>query len=116
MNEYHIDSGPNDMGNEASNENGCNNGNNGGCQQICNYDHDTSTTCSCRKGYELLSNGLNCLGKYIRTLALMAIELIYTIGISDISYIVRTRECINHNRFSVFAVKKTIEESGLGVL
>ena len=37
---------------------------NGGCDQICN-NAIGSYECSCRDGYELEFNGINCTGTYV---------------------------------------------------
>ena len=37
--------------------------NNGGCQQVCN-NIPGSLQCSCKPGYELDTDGINCRGKY----------------------------------------------------
>ena len=42
--------------------NECEDGNNGGCDHMCN-NYDGGFNCSCDNGYDLSKNGKDCIGK-----------------------------------------------------
>ena len=80
---------------------------NGGCEQICNNTIG-SYECSCRDGYELDSNGMNCTGMYTTFTSHIKINGIYlitmiTTGIYAIAIITTGYNIMCNARWKSFA-------------